>query len=90
MQISNAHIQKVMEVHLHKVYATDGKRQTSASGTDQFVLSSRAADMQRAKDAISSLPPVRPEVVEAARASVLNGDYQISSSDIADSILGGR
>jgi flagellar biosynthesis anti-sigma factor FlgM len=88
MYISNAQIQKVMDVHLNKVYGPRGTTQAGGvSKSDELVLSSKAADMQSVKSALAQIPATRPEVVSSIKAAVDSGDYQIASDGLAASIM---
>jgi negative regulator of flagellin synthesis FlgM len=90
MHISNSQITKVLEVHLHRVYATQSKpKSASAGGPDQLVLSPKARDLQKVKDYLAATPVVREDVVNDLRSRVESGDYSTDSSEIADAIFGG-
>ena len=68
---------------------------TAASGpatagqVDQVVLSQRAVEIQRAKEALARVPEVRQNKVAALRKRIQEGNYQIDAAAIADKILSG-
>ncbi len=62
--------------------------QADASSTlDQVSFSTVGKDMQIAKNALSSVPDVRQDRVEALRASIANGTYQVSAESFADKLM---
>lgn len=63
--------------------AADGLR------SDQVVLSQKALDMQLARQAISDVPAVRQERVEALKAQIASGDYRVDSREVARKLLEG-
>jgi len=86
--VNNAQIQKVLELHLHKVYSTQSRPSiSSARGLDELVLSSRATEMQEIKQAVSSLPDMRANIVQDIRSKVSSGTYEINGRDIAESMF---
>lgn len=50
-------------------------------------ISSRAQEIQQAKKAVDALPDVREELVEALKARIESGDYQVSGEEIADLMI---
>ncbi len=60
---------------------------STASTMDQVSFSSVGKDMQIAKTALSSVPDVREDKVNALKASIANGTYQVSAGDFADKLL---
>ncbi len=90
MHISNTQINKVLEVHLHRVYAATSKPRMAAAGEpDQLVLSPKARDMQKVRDYLSETPAVREDVVSSLQSAVQSGQYRTESSDIADAMICG-
>ena len=63
--------------------AADGLR------SDQVALSQKALDMQLARQAISDVPAVRQERVEALKAQIASGDYRVDSREVARKLLEG-
>ena len=53
----------------------------------QVEISSTAQDIQRVKQVINNLPDVRADRVQALKAQVENGTYNVSGMDIADLII---
>lgn len=54
------------------------------AGSDQAHLSSGAAFASQ----LSSLPDVRTEKVQAIQSAIANGSYNVSSMDVAQSLIG--
>jgi negative regulator of flagellin synthesis FlgM len=55
---------------------------------DSVDLSTRAADIQRAIDALKDVPEVREEQVEELRAQVEAGTFDASGDSIAEKLVG--
>ena len=88
MHISNGQIQKVLELHLHKVYATRGGSGPGfATGADELILSTRAAEMQQLKQAVARSPEIRSGLVQDLKQKVQSGNYQIDPQGLAAEIV---
>lgn len=88
MYVDNAQIQKVLELHLHKVYSTQNSPAiSSARGLDELILSSRATEMQEIKQAVTALPDMRTNLVQDIKSKVSSGTYKASDRDIAESMF---
>lgn len=59
----------------------------ASSALDQVSFSTVGKDMQIAKNALSSVPDVRQDRVEALRASIANGTYQVSAESFAEKLM---
>ena len=59
----------------------------ATSTTDQVSFSTMGRDTQVAKKALSSVPDVREDKVNALRESIANGTYQVSAESFADKLL---
>ena len=57
---------------------------------DTVSLSSASRDLQIAKAAASSYPEFRSEKVEALKAAINEGRYQINAEQIAEKMVGGN
>ncbi len=69
----------------------DSKPQASTSGkpvADRVELSDRARSLHLAQEALSRLPEIRQDRVEALRQMVKAGTYHVPSDKIADRMLG--
>lgn len=64
--------------------ATSGR---AAEGAAEVEISDRAQEIQRITQLIKDLPDVREDRVQALKAQVENGTYNVSSEDIADLII---
>lgn len=62
----------------------------AAAQVDQVVLSQRAAEIQKAKEALASVPEVRQEKVAALKRRIQEGTYEIDAEAIADKIISGN
>jgi negative regulator of flagellin synthesis FlgM len=60
---------------------------SSASGTEQVAISSKAKDIQKANGAINTAPDIRIEKVEQIKDQIANGNYHVSSDDLAEKVL---
>ena len=88
MHVSNAEIQKVLDLHLHRVYGLREAPKTSpAQGADELILSRKASDVQEIKRQVAGLPDTRAGVVKGFRSKVQAGDYKISESEVAEKML---
>ena len=63
--------------------------QVKGSAEDKFVLSSQSSEIGSIKDRVHQLPDVDMEKVERLRQLIQNGNYEIDSQKMADSILVG-
>lgn len=88
MQISNAQIQQVLQLHLHKISGPREKSRTKGSGgADELILSTKAADMQRIKQKVGEMPEFRSAAVQELKQRLEAGQYQASAEEVAESIL---
>ncbi len=74
-----------------KASQPDSRTQTSSAGDaagDRVELSDRARALHVAKEALSRLPEVRQDRVEAIRRTVKAGAYQVPGEKIAERMLG--
>jgi negative regulator of flagellin synthesis FlgM len=60
---------------------------SSTSGTEQIAISSKAKDIQKATEAVSTAPDIRTEKVERIKNEIAKGDYRVSSEDLAEKVL---
>jgi len=89
MHISNTQIQKIFELHLHKVHASNVRPGSPARKPDQLTLSRQATEMQHIKRFVCTLPDIRQDKVRELQRTIDSGAYQTSDSDIASAILAG-
>lgn len=88
VHISNAQIQKVLELHLHKVNKLQEKPASSSSrGPDQLILSGKAAEMQKIKQHITGLPQVRANLVQELQQKLDSEQYHADSTELAESMF---
>lgn len=58
-----------------------------AQGTDQASLSSQGQEIQRLTQAVRELPEVREDKVQAARARLQDGTWQVPTPDLAEAMF---
>lgn len=77
----------------YKLYNTNGSgRQRAADSSsgqnqDTFTISVQAEDYQLARQAVSRMPDVRWDKVEAVQSQIASGEYTVSPAMVADKIL---
>jgi negative regulator of flagellin synthesis FlgM len=54
---------------------------------DKVSLSKASKDIQLAKDAVSSTPDIRSEIVNSIRQQVVEGTYKVSAESVAEGII---
>jgi hypothetical protein len=89
MLIANAQVQKVYELHLHKVYNPQVRFTDPVSGPDKLTLSGRANEIQAIKSYVSTLSDTRSDMVGSLRTMVSKGTYQPSDQDTASAMIDG-
>lgn len=70
---------------VNKIYGSSANDATSTM--DQVSFSTVGKDMQIAKTALSSVPDIREDKVNALKESIANGTYQVSAESFADKLL---
>ncbi len=58
--------------------------------SDQVTLSQRALDMQLARKALADVPAIRHEKVQALKARIQAGEYQVDTKEVARKLLEGQ
>lgn len=88
MHISNAQIQKALELSLHPVHVvhpTGGC--DSASQPDRLTLSRKATDVQQIKQALAAMPSTRQGVVRNLSRKLQAGSYKVNEQELAEKML---
>ncbi len=68
--------------------SSDKQAMGAAAKTEEKVdLSTKAKDIQQAKNAVTSLPDVRQEKVQEIKAQVDKGTYDVNAGKIADKMM---
>ncbi|MGN6710150.1 flagellar biosynthesis anti-sigma factor FlgM [Anaerocolumna jejuensis] len=62
-------------------------RSVSASGKDKLEISSTAKDYQTAKQVLSQTPDVREDKINAIKAQMQSGTYNINMEEVASHIV---
>jgi len=71
-----------------KTAATKSQGGTSSTGgTEQIAISSKAKDIQKATEAVNTAPDIRVEKVDRIKDQIANGDYRVSSEQLAEKVL---
>ncbi|MBC8287496.1 MAG: flagellar biosynthesis anti-sigma factor FlgM [Nitrospinae bacterium] len=60
---------------------------SSSSGTEQIAISSKAKDIQKATEAVNAAPDIRIEKVDRIKDQIANGNYRVSSDQLAEKVL---
>ena len=77
----------------YKLYNTKGKDIQRAAGSsggqnqDTFTMSIQAEDYRLARQAVSRMPDVRWDRVEAVQSQIASGEYAVSPAMVADKII---
>jgi negative regulator of flagellin synthesis FlgM len=90
MIISNKQVQSILQLN----QITGAKKKagttnaTSTNRADTLELSDHAQGLQFAKEQVLKSPEVRAERITELKKQVQDGTYQVSSSDIAQKMVG--
>jgi negative regulator of flagellin synthesis FlgM len=90
MIISNKQVQSILQLN----QLTEPKKKTGTTNTsstskeDTLVLSDHAQGLNFAKEQVLKSPEVRAERITELKKQIQDGTYQVSSSDIAQKMVG--
>jgi len=90
MHISNAQIQKALELSLHRVHVVRPPGSPDcrdASQPDRLTLSRKATEVQQIKQALATMPSTREGVVRNLSRKLQSGDYKVNEQELADKML---
>jgi len=88
MHISNAQIQKALELSLHRVHVVRPTGSCdSASQPDRLTLSRKATEVQQIKQALAAMPSTREGLVRNLSRKLRAGDYKVNEQELADKML---
>jgi len=91
MKISNLVPQIKTDNKVQKVKASPDSSSVSAtsasSGTDRVELSTSSLDVQKMKEIIQETPSVRMDRVQALKAQIEQGEYEVDPYRVADKML---
>lgn len=74
--------------HIYKATETTQVRNVSkASATDKLEISQTGRDYQIAKKALETVPDVRQDKIDAVKARIDSGNYDVSADDFANKLL---
>jgi negative regulator of flagellin synthesis FlgM len=91
MIISNKQIQSIQslnQVTESKKKGNVANKSATANKADSLVLSDRAQGLQFATEQVLKSPEVRAERITELKKQIQDGTYQVSSSDIAQKMVG--
>jgi negative regulator of flagellin synthesis FlgM len=60
---------------------------SSSNGTEQVAISPKAIDIQQATKVVNATPDIRIEKVDRIKEQITNGNYHISSNQLAEKVL---
>jgi negative regulator of flagellin synthesis FlgM len=60
---------------------------SSTSGTEQIAISSKAKDIQKTTEVANAAPDIRIDKVERIKNEIAEGNYRVSSEDLAEKVL---
>lgn len=79
---------------IHKIYETykangvsNAKKVNKTAGKDEVALSDTAKDFQTIYKALTEVPDVREDKVQAIKQQMASGTYNVKASEVADKIL---
>ena len=90
MKISDFIPQIKAENKIQKVKESSDSAKVSggaAVGTDRVELSAGSLDVQKMKEIIQETPTVRMDRVQALKAQIENGEYEVDPYRVADKML---
>ena len=71
-----------------KTVSTKSQSGTSSTGgAEHIAISSKAKDIQKATEVANAAPDIRIEKVDRIKEQIANGNYSISSEQLAEKIL---
>lgn len=91
MIISNKQVQSILsmdQVNGAKKKGNAVNNPSPANKADSLVLSDRAQGLQFATEQVLKSPEVRAEKITELKNKIQDGTYQVSSSDIAQKMVG--
>jgi negative regulator of flagellin synthesis FlgM len=60
---------------------------SSTGGTEHIAISSKAKYIQQATEVVNAAPDIRIEKVDRIKEQIANGNYSVSSEQLAEKIL---
>jgi hypothetical protein len=87
MHISNARIQEVFELHMHRVRPVQTWASEAVQTADKLTLSGKANEIQAIKSYVAAMPDVRSDKVHHLQGMIRKDRYQPTDADIASAIL---
>ena len=96
MKIDNNNYNVVQDSNMQRVDNSAAQRQEAPQGQDpvsskrdRVDLSATSQKVDALRDLVNAVPEVRTDRVEALKAAVQNGTYNVSGQQIADKIIDG-
>jgi len=85
--ITNTKIEKVFQVHLHRVYQPARTFGNTTGHMDRLTLSKQAGEIQSIKQFVAGLPGVRESKVSHLKSTIQSGEYEIAGPKLAETIF---
>jgi negative regulator of flagellin synthesis FlgM len=88
--LKDANAQVIQQYQKSDNSAVSSDKQVTSAALNQeekVDLSTKAKDIQQAKNALNSLPDVREEKVQEIKAQVEKGTYNVNAEKIADKMV---
>ena len=86
-RIKSKTVQDRVKVGDNKSVAKSQGGVSSTSGSEQIAISSKAKDIQKATEVVAAAPDIRTEKVERIKNEIAQGEYRVSSEDLAEKVL---
>ncbi len=86
-QIKQSSKNKTASINEAKPSVKADNESSTAAGSDNVSLSSKARDLQEARKALDAAPDVRMERVEELKNRIESGSYNVKGEAIADGII---
>ena len=79
---------KISQIYQANVKKPAAKRSKAESSSDKIEISNFGQSLALAKQAVHDAPAVREDRVAELKAQISSGNYQVSSEDIAEKMVG--
>jgi negative regulator of flagellin synthesis FlgM len=86
-RVKNKTIQDSVKVGGKTVTGKSQGVASSSSSSEQIAISSKAKNIQKASEVVNAAPDIRTEKVDRVKDQIANGNYHISSEQLAKKVL---
>lgn len=87
MQISGSQLNKIYELHLHRVNTVSRTMESGIVTSDRLTISSRAAEVQKIQQQVTAMSDVRQSKIQEIKTAVQEGRYEYTDREIASAIF---